>query len=190
MVLGLPRGGVPVAREVAECIHAPLDIIVVRKIGLPTQPELAMGAVGEDGVLVTNEEIVEMVQIRPDDFARVKAVEMREVEERAKRFRGEHPRLSLANRTALIVDDGIATGSTARAACKVARALGARKVLLAIPVGPAEAIKSLSMDADEVICLEIPSKFFAVGEWYEDFSAVNDDEVIRMMSLESGGRSG
>ncbi len=181
VVLGLPRGGVPVAREVAKNIHAPLDIIVVRKIGVPTQPELAMGAIGEGDVIVVNRDILKMIQIQHEDFDRIQARESLEVRARAMRFRGDRPRISLVDKIALIVDDGIATGSTAQAACKVARALGAKKVLLAVPVGSAEAVNMLSKDADEIICLEIPSDFVAVGEWYRNFTPVDDQEVIRIL---------
>lgn len=181
VVLGLPRGGVPVAYEVAEKLNTPLDVIVVRKLGLPFQPELAMGAVGEGGVLVTNEEIVRMTNISRDEFAFVEDRERGEVERRAKLFRDARPALSLANRIALILDDGIATGSTAQAACRVARALGATKVLLAVPVGSVEATELLKNAADEVICLHTPRTFSAVGEWYQDFSATSDEEVIDLL---------
>lgn len=181
VVLALPRGGVPVAFEVAKELGAPLDIIVVRKLGVPSQPELAMGAVSEGGVLVTNDEVMRLIRISPDEFASVEARERDEVERRAKRFRGDRPAVSLAGRIALVVDDGIATGSTAQAACKVARAFGAARVLLAAPVGAADSVRRLSHDADEVICLQIPDNFFAVGEWYQDFSATSDEEVIDLL---------
>ncbi|MEK6648035.1 MAG: alpha/beta family hydrolase [Actinomycetota bacterium] len=181
VVLGLPRGGVPLAFEVAKELGAPLDLIVVRKLGVPFQPELAMGALGEGGVLVTNDEIVRMAGISPDQFAQVLARERGEVTRRAERFRGDHPAVPLSGRIALIVDDGIATGSTAQAACKVARALGAAKVILAVPVGAADSIRLLSNDADEVICLHIPKMLSAVGEWYEDFSATSDEEVVNLL---------
>lgn len=181
VVLGLPRGGVPVAAEVAKGLGAPLDVIVVRKLGVPFQPELAMGAVGEDGVLVTNDKIVRMTGISSDEFTLVETRERDEVKRRAKRFRADRPRVSISGRIALVVDDGIATGSTAQAACKVARAHGAVKVLLAVPVGAADAVRMLSNDADEVICLQIPDNFFAVGEWYQDFSATSDEEVVDLL---------
>lgn len=185
VVLGLPRGGVPVAFEVAKELKAPLDIIVVRKLGVPFQPELAMGAVGEGGILVTNQEIVHVTKIGKNEFAMAEAREREEVQRRAKKFRGNRPALSLSGRIALVVDDGIATGSTAQAACKVARALGAIKVILAVPVGSAEAVELLKKDADEVICLYIPRKFFAVGEWYQNFSATTDGEVFDILRSSS-----
>lgn len=181
VVLALPRGGVPVAFEVAKELGAPLDVIVVRKLGVPSQPELAMGAVSEGGVLVTNDEVMRLIRISPDEFGSIETRERGEVERRAKRFRGDRPAVSLSGRIALIVDDGIATGSTAQAACKVARALGAVRVLLAVPVGAADSVRMLSNDADEVICLQIPNNFFAVGEWYQDFSATSDEEVVDLL---------
>ena len=181
VVLGLPRGGVPVAYEVAKELHAPLDVIVVRKLGVPSQPELAMGAAGEGGVVVINQEVARMIHVDRDDFARVEARERKEVERRAKSFRGDRLGVSLKGRIALVIDDGIATGSTAQAACKVARASGATKVILAVPVGAADSLRALQTDADEVICLYIPERLYSVGEWYEDFSATSDDEVVKLL---------
>jgi putative phosphoribosyl transferase len=181
IVLGLPRGGVPVAFEVAKAIQAPLDVIVVRKLGVPFQPELAMGAVGEGGILIRNEQVIAMAGITKDQFAKVQAREDKEVTERANRFREGRPPLSLIGRLAIIVDDGIATGSTALAACDVARAQGARKVLLAVPISSKEAASALSTKADEVISLDVPDNFLAVGDWYEDFSPVSDEEVIALL---------
>lgn len=181
VVLALPRGGVPVAFEIAQGIHAPLDVIVVRKLGIPFQPELAMGAVGEGGILSRNEQVIEMANISPEQFEEARLRETEEVADRAKKFREGRPPVSLKGRLALIVDDGIATGSTAQAACHVARALGAEKVVLAVPVGSKEAVATVSKIADQVICLEVPENFFAVGEWYEDFSAVTDEEVVTLI---------
>jgi len=181
VVLGLPRGGVPVAFQVARELHAPLDVIVVRKLGVPYQPELAMGAVGEGGVVIRNEEVIRMASVGTEDFAKAKEREGDEVTSRSMRFREGRSPISLKSRLALIVDDGIATGSTALAACDVARALGAEKVILAVPVGSREAVSTLKAKADEVICLDIPDDFFAVGQWYEDFSPVSDEEVIELL---------
>ncbi len=181
VVLGLPRGGVPVAFQVAQELDAPLDVIVVRKLGVPYQPELAMGAVGEGGVVIRNEEVIRMANIGADDFAKAQARENDEVSSRSTRFREGRSPISLKSRIALIVDDGIATGSTAQAACDVARALGAEKVMLAVPVGSREAVSALASKADEVVCLDIPNNFFAVGEWYEDFSPVSDEEVVELL---------
>jgi putative phosphoribosyl transferase len=181
VVLGLPRGGVPVAYEVAKELHLPLDVIVVRKLGVPSQPELAMGAVGEGGVVVVNEEVSRMIRINRDDFDRVEAHERKEVERRAKSFRGNRLGVSLQGRIALVIDDGIATGSTAQAACKVARASGAVKVILAVPVGASDSLRLLEKAADEIVCLYIPEMLYAVGEWYEDFSPTSDEEVVELL---------
>lgn len=181
VVLGLPRGGVPVAFEVAQELNAPLDVIVVRKLGVPYQPELAMGAVGEGGVVIRNEEVIRMANIGEEDFAKAKARENEEVASRSRKFREGRSPVSLKSHLALIVDDGIATGSTAQAACDVARALGAEKVILAVPVGSREAVSALASKADEVVCLDVPDNFFAVGQWYEDFSPVSDEEVIEFL---------
>jgi len=181
VVLGLPRGGVPVAFQVALELNAPLDVIVVRKLGVPFQPELAMGAVGEGGVVIKNDEVIHMAKISAEQFTQAQTRENGEVASRATKFREGRSPVSLKGRIALIVDDGIATGSTAQAACDVARALGAEKVILAVPVGSKEAVAALTSRADEVICLEIPDNFFAVGEWYEDFSPVSDEEVVELL---------
>lgn len=181
VVLGLPRGGVPVAYEVAKELGAPLDVIVIRKLGLPWHPELAMGALGEGGVRVVNEEVVRHANISDHDFGVVESREKVEVEARAKKFRAGRTPIHLGRRTALIVDDGIATGSTAIAACKVAHAMGASRVIFAAPVGVAETVHKLASVADEVICPEIPRILNSVGEWYEDFSAVTDEEVIEIL---------
>jgi putative phosphoribosyl transferase len=181
VVLGLPRGGVPVAYEVASALGAPLDVIVVRKLGVPFQPELAMGAVGEEDVLVLNPEVVRMAHVGEAEMAAVERRERRVVEERAARFRSGRPRLSLEGKTALVVDDGVATGATARAACQVARELGATRVVLAVPVGPVHVEERFRDDADEVVCPEQPHAFFAVGQFYADFSQTTDDEVTALM---------
>jgi putative phosphoribosyl transferase len=181
VVLGLPRGGVPVAFEVAKALHAPLDVLIVRKLGVPFQPELAMGAIGEEGIRVINSDVVRMAQLSEAEVAAVERREHRELERRTRSLRGGTPRLSLLNRTAIIVDDGVATGSTARAACLVARVARARKVVFAAPVGTAEAIKRLHGDADEVVCPEVPAMFFAISEAYEDFTQTSDLEVADLL---------
>lgn len=181
VVLGLPRGGVPVAYEVARELAAPLDVIVVRKLGVPFQPELAMGAVGEGGIVIRNEEVIRTANIGTDDFALAKSREIKEVRDRSTKFREGRSPVSLKKRLALIVDDGIATGATAQAACDVAHALGAEKVILAVPICSREAVSALSSKADEVICLDAPENFFAVGQWYEDFSPVSDEDVIELL---------
>ena len=178
VVLGLPRGGVPVALQVALGLGAPLDVIVVRKLGVPFQPELGMGAIGEDGVRIVNDEVVRMAGVSSDDFDRVEQRERTELERRARRFRAGRPRVGLAGRTAVIVDDGIATGSTARAACEVARAQGAKRVVLAVPVAPPGWEERIRGAADELVCIETPAPFFAIGQFYADFSQTSDEEVV------------
>lgn len=188
VVLGLPRGGVPVAFEIAEALHAPLDVIVVRKVGAPHQPELAMGAIGEDDVRVVNDDIVRLVGVSPADFAEVEQRERMELQRRAVRFRRAAPRIDLVGRTAVIVDDGIATGSTARAACHVARAHGAERVVLAVPVAAPDSVAALSADADEIVCVEQPASLRSVGEWYEDFTQVDDRTVVDLLERAASGR--
>ncbi len=186
VVLGLPRGGVPVAAEVARALGAPLDVIVVRKLGVPVQPELGMGAIGEGDVRIINPEVVAITRVTDDEIAAVEKRERAELERRARCFRGDRSRTPLTGRTAIIIDDGIATGSTARAACQVARAQGAMRVMLAVPVAPPSACITLAADADEVICLETPRHFLAIGEWYEDFSQTSDDEVVSLLRHAAG----
>lgn len=181
VVLGLPRGGVPVAFEVSDALGAPLDVIVVRKIGSPGQPELAMGAIGEDGVRVVNDDIVHLVNASEADFARVEQRERAELDRRADRFRGTTARADLVGRVAVIVDDGVATGSTARAACQVARAHGADRVVLAIPVAAPDSLAALAGDADEIVCVEQPTWLRSVGEWYDDFTQVEDQTVVDLL---------
>ncbi len=182
IVLGLPRGGVPVAYEVAKALGAPLDVIVVRKLGVPFQPELAMGAVGEDGVRVINRRILRMSEVTERELEQAERRELAEVEARARRFRGVRPRIPLDGREVVIVDDGIATGSTAKAALQVARAHGAGRVVLAVPVAPSHSLAELAPEADDVVCLEVPEPFFAVGQFYQNFSQTSDDEVVSLLA--------
>lgn len=178
VVLGLPRGGVPVALQVALALDAPLDVIVVRKLGVPLQPELGMGAIGEDGVRIVDDEVVYLAGVSPGEVAEVEQRERAELQRRALRFRDGRPRVPLAGRTAVIVDDGIATGSTARAACQVARARGATRIVLATPVAPPGWTERLGDAADELICVETPAAFLAIGQFYADFSQTSDDQVV------------
>lgn len=178
VVLGLPRGGVIVAAEVARGLRAPLDVIVVRKLGVPDQPELAMGAIGEDGVIVVDEEIIRAAHVSPAQLERVEARERAELSRRVRLIRDRHPRIPLDGRTAVIVDDGIATGATARAACQVARAHGANRIVLAVPVAPADWQLVLGDAADRLVVIATPEPFVAVGCHYSDFRQVTDDEVL------------
>ena len=183
VVVGLPRGGVPVAFEVAQALHAPLDVAVVRKLGVPFFPELAMGAVGEDGVLVINDDVVRRTHVSTEDLASAAHRERVEVEARARRFRGDRARVALAGRTVVVVDDGIATGSSARGACQVVRAEGAARVVVAVPVAPQGTEDRLRPDADDVVCLVTARNFAAVGPFYLDFSQVDDHEVADLLGL-------
>jgi putative phosphoribosyl transferase len=180
VVLGLPRGGVPVAYEVARALDAPLDVIVVRKLGVPYQPELAMGAIGEDGVRVLDHHVLGRAGVTEDELAAVERRERVELAVRVARLRRGRPRVDLTGRIALIVDDGIATGSTARAACRVARHLGAARVVVAVPVGPAATVHDLP-EADAVVCPFTPARFLAVGSHYRDFTPVSDDTVVTLL---------
>lgn len=187
VVLGLPRGGVPVAFQVARALRAPLDVIVVRKLGVPYQRELGFGAIGEGGVRVISDDIVRRGRLDEADLASVEHAEAAELTRQAERFRAGRPRLDLAGRTAVVVDDGIATGATAAAACEVVRAHGAARVVLAVPVAPPDAAERLRGAADEFVCLSTPFSFSAVGEWYRDFSQTPDDEVVALLARASAG---
>ncbi|MCP3819409.1 phosphoribosyltransferase [Streptomyces sp. A3M-1-3] len=182
VVLGLPRGGVPVAFHVAHVLGAPLDVIVVRKLGVPYHRELGFGAIGEGGVRVISDDIVRRSGVRQADLAAVEHDEEAELLRRARRFRAGRERLALAGRTVIVVDDGIATGATAAAACEVVRAQGAARVVLAVPVAPPDAVARLRAEADEVVCLSTPVAFSAVGEWYQDFSQTSDEEVVFLLA--------
>lgn len=182
VVLGLPRGGVPVAYEVARELGAPLDVLVVRKLGVPYHRELAFGALGEGGVRVLNDDVVARAGVGPTQVESVERAELAELEQRARRFREGRPLVALSGRTVIVIDDGIATGSTAEAACQVARARGAARVVLAVPTAPPEAVERLRTEADDVICLSTPALFQAVGQWYRDFSQTTDEEVVALLN--------
>jgi putative phosphoribosyl transferase len=191
VVVGLPRGGIPVAYEIARALGSPLDVILVRKVGLPAQPELAMGAIGEDGVRVVNEDVVRAEHVTQLQFAEVEELERAELIRRAERYRAGHPRVPLAGKTAIVVDDGIATGSTARAACQVARAHGAARVVLAVPLAPQASLDALASVVDDVVCAEVPEPFLAIGQWYLDFAQTPDAEVVDLLQrADKGQRAG
>ena len=181
VVLGLPRGGVPVAAEVAHALGAPLDVLLVRKLGVPRQPELAFGAIGEGGVRVFNDAVLRHAGLTDDEVARVEETERAELERRRSRYRGGAPGVALAGRVAIIVDDGFATGATARAAAMVARESGAARVIVAAPIGAPDTIAALRDVADEVVCLGAPPGFVAVGQGYRDFGQTSDDEVCDLL---------
>lgn len=182
VVLGLPRGGVPVAFEIAEALRLPLDVLVVRKLGLPSQPELAMGAIASGGALVRNDEVVGYLGGREDAFEAVRAREQAELERRERDFRGDRPPHDLRGRTGILVDDGLATGATMEAAVRALRALGARRVVVAVPVASPEARDRIAAVADEVVCLAAPMYFSAVGQWYRDFAQTSDEEVRDLLA--------
>jgi putative phosphoribosyl transferase len=182
VVLGLPRGGVAVAFEVAQALDAPLDVIVVRKLGVPDQPELGMGAIGDDGVRIVNPEVLRIADVSDDDLASVEARERAALVKRSTSLRRDRPAAALTGRTALVVDDGVATGSTAKAACQVARARGAARVVLAVPVAAADSVAALGADADEVISVLTPTWLSSIGQWYDDFSATTDEEVHDLLA--------
>jgi putative phosphoribosyl transferase len=181
VVLGLPRGGVPVAYEVARALDAPLDVCVVRKIGAPQQPELGIGAVAEGGATWLNRDAMAALGVGNAEIERLAEGQRREVEERVERFRRGSSPAVVRDKVVLVVDDGIATGGTARAAIETLRTRGASRVVLAAPVGAAESIRELLEIADEVVCPHAEERFFAVGQWYEDFFATSDDEVVALL---------
>jgi putative phosphoribosyl transferase len=186
VVVGLPNGGVPVAYEVAAALHAPLEVIVVRKLAVPFQPELGLGAIGEGGIRVINETVLRLAGIGPRVLEEIEQREQSELRRRVRRLRGDRPAIRLVGRVVIVVDDGIATGSTARAACRSARAQGARRIVLAVPVGPPGVRDRFAADADEVCCLRTPLDFGAVGQAYADFTQVSDQQVVEL--LESAGQ--
>jgi predicted phosphoribosyltransferase len=181
VVVALPRGGVPVGVEVADALGAPLDVIIVRKLGTPGQPELAMGAIGEGGVRILNYEVLDALRITDGQLEAVAAREQHELDRRAQRLRAGRARVPLTGHTAILVDDGLATGSTARAAILVARAQGARRVVVATPVAPRSTVVELGDVADAVVCVATPEPFRAIGQWYVDFRPTSDDDVVALL---------
>jgi predicted phosphoribosyltransferase len=181
IVLGLPRGGVPVAAEVARALHATLDVFVVRKLGVPGHPELAMGAIASGGMRILSQDIIDELGIQASAIDAVAEREHIELERRNRLYRGDRQLPDLRDRTVLVVDDGLATGATMEAAVRALRLYGPAKVVVAAPVGAAEACQRLRRVADEVVCTHTPEPFRAVGLWYEQFDPTTDEEVIRLL---------
>ena len=181
IVLALPRGGVPVAAEIAAALHARLDVLIVRKLGVPTQPELAMGAIASGGIRVMNEDVVAACRITPRQIGAVEATELLELERRVKAYRGDRPWPKLAHHCVILVDDGVATGATMFAAIDAIRAQQAARVVVAVPVAPRDTVARLERSADEVVCGAMPEPFSAIGQWYARFEQVSDDEVVRLL---------
>jgi putative phosphoribosyl transferase len=184
IVLALPRGGVPVAAKVAEALHAPLDLLLVRKIGVPFQPELAMGAVvdGASPLTVRNEDVIRIAGITEQEFATARDEQLKEIERRRKMYLGNRPHLELAAHTVIVVDDGIATGATTRAALQAVRLREPSKLVLAVPVAPTDTLEKLAGETDELICLETYEELGAIGRFYSDFRQVSDDEVTELLA--------
>lgn len=186
LVLALPRGGVPVAFEVADALGAPLDLFLVRKLGVPGRGELAMGAIATGGIRVVNPDVVGPLAIPDEIIDAVAAEEQRELERRERAYRGDRPPPDVQGRTVILVDDGLATGSTMRAALAALRRQQPARVVVAVPVGAAEACTELEGLADEVVCVRTPEPFRAVGLWYDDFSQTTDEEVHDLLSRAAG----
>jgi len=177
IVLALPRGGVPVGYEIAARLHVPLDVFVVRKLGVPGREELAMGAVAPGGVRVLDDIIIREARVSPQDIERITTLERAELERRERRYRGNRAFPNIANKTVILVDDGLATGSSMRAAVHAVRKLSPSDIVVAVPVAAAETCEAFRDIVDEVVCAETPEPFGAVGFWYEDFSQTSDEEV-------------
>lgn len=192
VVLALPRGGVPVAAEVATDLNAPLDLVVVRKIGVPFQSELAMGAVADGGhpIIVRNEDVIRMAGVDEVEFKSVCDAELAEIERRRQRYLGGRDRVDVAGRTAIVIDDGIATGATTRAALQAVRDRNPKTLVLAVPVAPTESLRTLRQEVDDLVCLEDYEFFGAIGFYYRDFRQVSDEEVIEMLARFPGQKVG
>jgi predicted phosphoribosyltransferase len=181
IVLALPRGGVPVAFEVAQALRAPLDVFLVRKLGLPYHEEYAMGAIATGGVRVLDERIIRAFNVSEADVEAVASVEQRELERRERRYRGDRPPPEIAGKTAILIDDGLATGSTMRAAVEALRRENAARVVVAVPIAPPETCDAFRDIVDDIVCARTPEPFHAVGLWYEDFRQTTDEEVHELL---------
>lgn len=182
IVLGLPRGGVPVAHEVAEALRAPLDVFVVRKLGMPWHEELAIGAIASGGVRILDRDAIRLGSVTEDQLRQVTAREQAELERRERLYRGSRPFPDLHGKTVILVDDGLATGSTMRAAVEALRQEGPAQVIVAVPVGAPDTCDALRELADDVVCAITPEPFYAVGLWYADFSETTDDEIHDLLA--------
>jgi predicted phosphoribosyltransferase len=182
LVLALPRGGVPVAFEVAEALRAPLDVFVVRKLGVPGHEELAMGAIASGGVRVLHDDVIDSLGISEHEIGAVAAAEERELARREREYRGDRPPPDVRARTVILVDDGLATGSTMRAAVRALRTRGPRAIVVAVPAGAEATCRQLECEADQVVCAWTPHPFYAVGQAYDDFSQTSDAEVSRLLA--------
>ena len=187
IVLGLPRGGVPVADEIARVLGGTLDVWVVRKLGAPSQPELGMGAIAEGPAVVLDREIVRLLGVNSSQLLDIARREMAEVGRRVERFRGDRPLPELRGRTVILVDDGIATGGTMRAAIRAVRRREPARLVVAIPVAAPDVVAALGQEVDEVVCLHQPRRVFAIGLWYEDFRQVSSEEVVRILDHAARG---
>ncbi len=182
VVVGLPRGGVPVAAEVAHAVRAPLEILVVRKLGAPMQRELALGAIASGGFRVVDDVLVRTLGVSEEELAAVESAERAELRRREARYRAGRAALSLAERTVILVDDGLATGATMRVAIQAVRAAKAMRVIVAVPVAPPETMERLRAEADEVVCLQTPVHFIGVGAWYDRFPQLTDADVLALLA--------
>ena len=191
VVFALPRGGIPVAAPVASALEAPLDLVLVRKLGTPRQPELAMGAIADAGepVIVRNDDVIRIARVSEAEFDAVCQRERAEIERRRRLYLGSRPRTETKDRIAIVIDDGVATGATTRAALRAIRAGLPDKLVLATPVAPPDALDLLRPEADEIVCLETPAKFSAIGYFYRDFHQLEDDEVIAILDRFKPGRA-
>lgn len=182
VVLALPRGGVPVGAEVARALGAPMDVIGVRKLGAPSQPELAVGAIAEGGVRAVDERTSRLLRLDASAIDAIEADEREELRRRLRAYRGDRELPDLRGRTTIVVDDGMATGSTARVACRAVRRQRPDRLILAIPVASQQAVESLREEADDVVCIEAPPDFTAVGSWYRNFDQTTDDDVVQLLN--------
>lgn len=184
VVLALPRGGVPIGAEIADALSAPLDLVLVRKLGLPWQPELAIGAIvdGAEPIIVRNEALIRLAGVGEDEFQRICRSELAEIDRRKARYLGSRARPQIAGQTVIVVDDGIATGATVKAALRAIRQRRPAKLVLAVPVAPADAIADLRPEVDDLVCLDMPQPFDAIGHFYRDFGQVSDEEVASILA--------